>query len=108
MRYLVLAVVLVLGVVVISHAQSKSAPAKHEPNGGFVADADAAKEVAKETMRRLLSPDDFRRKILSEAALTNGVWTVRYWEPKVRLNSPLVIKIRQRSGAIIMYGDPNA
>ncbi len=46
----------------LAAAVGQAAPAKHEPNSGPVADADAAKEVAKAVLSRLLTPEDLKRK----------------------------------------------
>jgi hypothetical protein len=100
------ATILSLGIGFVSVAQT-GAP-KHEPNSGYVSDADAAKEVAKIVLSRLLTPEDFQRKQFSDAILKDGIWTVKYWEPKIRINSPVAVQIRQQSGAVIKYEDPNA
>jgi len=89
-------------------AKSQSGAARHAPSIGFVRDEFAAREIARIAMGHLVSADDFRRKKFSDAVLKDGVWTVRYWEAKLRVNLPLVIQIRQKTGAIIKYEDPNA
>lgn len=90
------------------HAQGQSVPATHEPNNGFVSDAAAAKDIAKLVLSRLLSPEVYKDKRYSDAGLTNGVWTVHCWGPKTAVNFPLTIQIRQKTGAIISYVNPNA
>jgi hypothetical protein len=108
MKTTIVSVVLVTMIACVCLAQSQPAASKHEPNSGFVSDDVAAKDIAKVVLSRLLTPDDFKRKEFSDAVLKDGVWTVRYWEPKTRINVPVVIQIRQRSGSIIKYEDPNA
>ena len=78
-----------------------------QPNSGSVDNAETALQIGKVVLRSLLTPDDFQKKIGSEAALKDGIWTVSYWEAKTRINSPVIIQIRQQSGAIISYRDPN-
>jgi hypothetical protein len=108
MKATIISVLILASIVWICHAQSQSAAAKHEPNSGYVSDADAAKDIAKVVMSHLLTPDDFKRKEFSDAVLKDGIWTVRYWEPKTRINFAVVIQIRQQTGGIISYADPNA
>jgi hypothetical protein len=107
MKSIVVCILFVTTIAWIGHAQNQSGAAKHEPNGGYVSDAGAAKEVAKVVLSRLLTPEDFRRKLYSDAVLKDGVWTVTYWEPKSRLNAVVLIQIRQKSGAVMKYEDPN-
>jgi hypothetical protein len=108
MKTTIVSVVLIAMIACVCLAQSQPAASKHEPNSGFVSDDVVAKDIAKVVLSRLLTPDDFKRKEFSDAVLKDGVWTVRYWEPKTRINFPVVIQIRQQSGSIIKYEDPNA
>ena len=108
MKSIILSFAFVALIAWACHAQSQPAASKHETNSGFVSDNVSAKDIAKVVLSRLLTPDDFKRKEFSDAVLKDGVWTVRYWELKTRLNFPVVIQIRQQSGSIIKYEDPNA
>lgn len=85
----------------------KDQVAERAPNSGPVDDAAAALQIGRAVLRHLLPPDDVQKKACSEAGLKDGIWTVTYWEPKVRINMPIVIRIRQKTGAIIAYEDPN-
>ena len=78
------------------------------PNSGVVSDSAAALQIGKAVLSHLLTPEDFKRKEFSEAKLKDGIWIVSYWEPKTRINLPVAIHIRQKTGAIIKYEDPNA
>ena len=83
---------------------------KHEPNGGYVTDAAAATDIAKVVLDRMLRPGDVR-KANSKAELKNGVWTVRcYGVPsKVwSVTNSIMLQIRQKTGAVIQYNDPEA
>jgi hypothetical protein len=108
MKTTVLSVLIFAICVMICHSQNQSVLTSHEPNSGYIPDADTAKDIAKAVMSHLLTPDDFKRKEFSDAVLKDGIWTVRYWEVKTRINFPLVIQIRQQTGGIISYTDPNA
>ena len=77
------------------------------PNSGFVGDEDTAKAIAKVVLSHMLTPEDLQEKQFSQAKLKDGVWTVQYWGPKTDINVPIVIQIRQRSGAITKYENPN-
>jgi hypothetical protein len=92
----------------ICHAQSHTERAKREPNGGYVSDASAAQDIAKTVLSHLLTPDWSKFTAASEATLTNGVWTVHCWGPKTRINFAITIQIRQKTGWIITYQNPNA
>ena len=81
---------------------------RHEPNSGYVGDAATALAIGKTVLSGLLTQDDLLRKEFSEAKLKDGVWTVSYWALKTTINLPVVIRIRQKTGAIIGYEDPNA
>jgi hypothetical protein len=91
--------------IVAGAGQTKTT--KHEPNSGPIGDADAAKEIAKVVLSRLLTPEDVQHKEFFDATLKEGVWTVHCREPKDRESAPIMIQIRQKSGAIIKYEDPN-
>ena len=73
------------------------------PNSGYVADAATAVQIGKVVLSHLLTPDDFEKKEFSDAKLKDGTWIVSYWEPKTRINFPIVIQIRQKTGTIIKY-----
>ena len=92
----------------VAAEEGRTGTAKHEPNSGPVADADAAKEVAKAVLSRLLTPEDLKHKEFFDATLKEGVWTVHCREPKFRVSEPIEIQIRQKSGAVIRYEDPDA
>ena len=81
---------------------------EHKPSNGYVGDAKAALAIGKYVLRQLLNPESFQRKVISDAKLKDGIWTVRYWAPKTDINFPIVILIRQQTGAIMTYEDPNA
>ena len=81
---------------------------KHEANGGHVADAAAATDIAKIVLRHLLTPDDLKHKQFFDATLKDGVWTVECREPKSRISFPILIQIRQKTGGVVKYEDPNA
>jgi hypothetical protein len=108
MKTTIVSVVLITMIACVCLAQSQPAASKHEPNSGFVSDDVAAKDIAKVVLSRLLTPEDLARKQLFDATLKDGVWTVHCAELKIRLSSPVVIKIRQQTGGIISYEDPNA
>lgn len=80
---------------------------KNIPNSGYVSNKDTALQIGNTILNYLLNPDDFNKKEFSEAELENGIWTIRYWEAKNRINFPIIIKIRQKTGAIISYDNPN-
>src|ERR1039457_6933435 len=103
MKTIIVSVVLVALIAWVCHAQSQPAAAKHEPNSGFVSDAISATDIAKVVLSRLLTPEDLAHKQLFDATLKDGVWTVQCTELKIRLSSPIVIKIRQKTGGIISY-----
>jgi len=105
--FLVCTIALIAGGCKGVPAKGQTTVARHKPSGGHVSDAEAALKIGKAVLGYLLTPDDFRRKEFSEAKLKDGVWTVRYWEPKTRINFPVVIQIRQNTGGIIRYEDPN-
>jgi hypothetical protein len=108
MKTTIVSVVLIAMIACVCLAQSQPAASKHEPNSGFVSDEVTAKDIAKVVLSRLLTPEVFSDKPFSDAGLTNGVWTVHCWGPKTDINVPLTIQIRQNTGAIIRYVDPNA
>ena len=108
MKSTIFAVIIIAMIGWVCSAQNQPMPAKHESNSGYVGTSDVAKDIAKVVLSRLLTPEDFQRKEFSDAVLKDGVWTVRYWEPKTRISFPVVIQIRQQSGAVIRYEDPNA
>jgi hypothetical protein len=93
---------------VADDAGSPKSQTRHEPNSGYVSDAATALEIGKVVLGHLLTPDAFHRKEFSEAKLKDGIWTVSYWEPKTEINFPVVVQIRQKTGAIIKYEDPNS
>ena len=95
-------------VVYVAAEKGRSGTARHEPNNGPVSDADAAQDIAKVVLSRMLTPEDLKHKEFFDATLKEGVWTVHCREPKTRISAPIVIQIRQKSGAIIKYEDPNA
>ena len=82
--------------------------AEYLPNRGYVADAAAALQIGKAVLAYMLSPGDFKKKEFSKAELKDGIWIVSYWEVKARINLPVVIQVRQKTGAIVKYEDPNA
>ena len=111
MRYTIASVLFVSMIAWMCHTQSSPAAAKHEPNGGYVSDAEAAKDVAQVVLSRLLTSDRLWRTKSADAVLTNGVWTVWCFGPKTEiqlLKNAIVIQIRQKTGAIIKYEDPKA
>ena len=108
MKTTVVLVAFIAMIACVCLAESFPPASKHEPNRGFVSDDAAAKKIAKVVLSCLLTPEDFKRKEFSDAVLKDGVWTVRYWESKTRINFPVVIQIRQQSGSIIKYENPNA
>ena len=89
-------------------AQNQTDTAKHEPNGGYVADAAAATDIAKIVLSHLLTPADLKHKEFFDATLKDGVWTVQCREPKARISFPILIQIRQKTGGVVKYEDPNA
>ena len=91
----------------VAAGEARTGAAKHEPNSGPVSDADAAQDIAKVVLSRMLTPEDLKHKKQFEATLKEGVWTVHCREPKDRKSASIVIQIRQQTGAIIMYEDPN-
>jgi len=91
----------------LSAAEQKKV-AERLPNSGPVDNEEAALQIGKLVLGHLLTPDDFRKKVFAECKVKNGIWTVTYWEPKTRINFPIVIQIRQKTGSIIKYEDPNA
>lgn len=101
-------ILLAISIACVWHAENQTPVETAKPNGGYVKDEYAAKQIGKTVMRLLLTPDDLKRKQFSDAVLKDGVWIVRYWEVKTRINFPVVIHIRQKSGAIIKFEDPNA
>jgi len=108
MKTTIVSIVLITMIACVCLAQSQSAASKHEPNSGLVSDDVAAKNIAKVVLSYLLTPNDLKLKKFSSAVLKDGVWTVKYWESKARINVPVVIQIRQQSGSVIKYEDPNA
>jgi hypothetical protein len=104
----IIIILVFLSLSIHGYTQSTESNSKHEPNSGYVADASTAKEIAKTVMSHLLKPDDLLRKRFSDAVLKDGIWTVKYSEPNIRINFPVVIQIRQQTGGIISYSDPNA
>jgi len=81
---------------------------EHKPSNGYVGDAKAALAIGKYVLRQLLDPEEFQRKVCADATLKDGIWTVQYWEPAFRINFTIVILIRQQTGTIMRYEDPNA
>jgi hypothetical protein len=75
---------------------------------GYVADAPAAVAIAKVVLAQMISADTLRYKTLFSATLKDGVWSVSCGELKTRISQPILIQIRQRSGEILRYEDPNA
>jgi len=108
MKTIILSFAFVALIAWACHAQSQPAASKHEPNSGFVIDDVAAKDIAKVVLSRLLTPDDFKKKVTFSATLKDGVWTVKCDELYLRAHAIVVIEIRQQSGSIIKYEDPNA
>ncbi len=78
-----------------------------QPNSGPVDNAETALQIGKVILSSLLTPEDFQKKVTSKATLKDGIWTVSYSELLLRINSPVVIQIRQQTGAILSYRDPN-
>jgi hypothetical protein len=108
MKSTILSICFVVLIAWLCQAQSRSVTDKHEPNGGYVSDAGVAKDIAKAVMRPLLKAEVFNYMTISDAALTNGVWTVHYWGLKTDFYQQITIMIRQTTGAIIKYENPNA
>ena len=82
----------------------------HKPNAGFVSDAQTAQDIARFVLSQTLTPGDVR-KANSSATLKDGVWTVRCYGLPTRVwaeAESIVIQIRQKTGAIIRYEDPDA
>src|SRR5450756_845914 len=100
MKTTIVSVVLITMIACVCLAQSQPAASKHEPNSGFVSDDVAAKDIAKVVLSRLLTPDDFKKKVTFSAALKDGVWTVKCDELYLRIHAIVVIEIRQQSGSI--------
>jgi len=91
-----------------SSTETETKATRRLPNSGYVVDAAAALQIGKVVLSHLLPQSDFEKKKFSDAKLINGIWIVRYWEPKTRINLPIVVQIRQKTGAIVKYEDPNA
>ena len=108
MKTTIVSVILITMIACVCLAQSQSAASKHEPNSGFVSDDVAATDIAKVVLSRLLTPDNFKQKVTFTATLKDGVWTVQCDEVYLHLHAIVVIQIRQQSGSIIKYEDPNA
>jgi hypothetical protein len=108
MKTTIVSVVLVSMIAWVCLAQSQPTASKHEPNGGYVSDEVAANEIAKVVLSRLLTPDDFKKKVIFYATLKDGVWTVNCDEAYHRLHAIVVIQLRQQSGSIIKYENPGA
>jgi hypothetical protein len=69
-----------------------------------------AEEIGRWVCSRLLTPEDFRYKSNYYAVLKDGVWTVKCVEDPAFLvpaSDEVVIKIRQKNGAVISYDDPS-
>jgi hypothetical protein len=110
MKTTIVSVLLVAIIVCICHAQSESQASKHKPNAGFVSDAQTAEDIARFVASQMLKPDDHRNRICT-AKLKDGVWTVRCCDlpggPQMAADE-IVIQIRQKTGAIMKYEDPDA
>jgi hypothetical protein len=99
--------VLLFGYCNTGVAQNQPTLPKYDVSAG-VTDAEMAKDIAQIVLHRLLKAEDVKRKQFFEPTLKDGVWTVLIKEAKDRISSPIVIQIRQKTGAIIKYEDPNA
>ena len=97
-------------IVCVYNSQSQPVADNHEPNSGFVSDAAAAADIAKVIVISLSPHDKYRGKGTYDAVLKDGIWTVRHLSPQIvsELQPPLIIQIRQKTGAIMKYEDPNA
>ena len=112
MRYIIYicctAAILVAGCATKSAFQQQAV--MHKPNAGFVSDAQTAQDIARFVLNQTLTPGDVR-KANSSATLKDGVWTVRCYGVPSRIRAEaedIVIQIRQKTGAIIRYDDPDA
>jgi hypothetical protein len=112
MRYIIYicctAAILVAGCATKSAFQQQAV--MHKPNAGFVSDAQTAQDIARFVLKQTLTPEDDRR-FNSSATLKDGVWTVRCYGVPSRIRAEaedIVIQIRQKTGAIIRYDDPDA
>ncbi|MGA9776859.1 MAG: hypothetical protein ACLPRE_07730 [Limisphaerales bacterium] len=93
--------------ICVCAAQNQPPVATHKPNAGFVADAQAAQDIARFILSQTFTPKD-DRTFSSEAKLKDGVWTVSFCGPLIWPCLPIIIQIRQKTGAIIKYEDPAA
>lgn len=90
------------------HADNKPKTANDGPNSGYVADAVGARAIAEFVLSRMLTARDLKHKTIFDVTLEGDVWTVNCREVKTRISVPIVIQIRQKTGAIIRYEDGNA
>jgi hypothetical protein len=77
------------------------------PNCGFIADEKVATDVARMLLRWVMTPEELGHKTSYRATLENGIWTVTIGEPKLRMHEVITIKLRQQTGALMEYKDPN-
>ena len=108
-----LSILLAIGVLNLapssSSAQNLPKAAQYKPNSGYVTDSKAAEDIGRSILSVTLAPsDELERTIIHNATLKDGVWTVQFSGPKTMPALPILIRIRQSSGAIIRYEDPAA
>ena len=109
MKSIVASFVFVTMIAWACRAQSQPAASEHKPNAGYVSDAQTAEDIGRFILSVTLTPDDkHERTVMHNVTLKDGVWTVQFSGPKTGLAIPIVIQIRQTTGAIIKYEDPDA
>ena len=109
MKFSSLLLLLVGLLVLVCHAEDGPVIPDQKPNSGFVSDANVARGIAKAVVISLLPQS--RGDGSYDAALKDGIWTVRFLRLQLtqpELTPPVVIQIRQKTGAIIKYEDPRA
>jgi hypothetical protein len=107
MKSTMVPILFVAAMVWVCNAQNQPAAPTHKPNAGHVGDAQTAEDIGRFVLSQLLAPHDFSdRTVMHNAALKDGVWIVHFSGGKTRIAVPIVIQIRQKTGAIIKYEDP--